>query len=107
MLPYNIGLNSGSSDLGRVREEKREERLNAQADKEHERLQEEAAAAASSSSSSSSSSSAQSSSSSLSSASDTESVVAPDTIASPEPLADGPTPKPLLSSLHASQKPHS
>ena len=91
MLPYGIGLNSGSSDIERVREEKREERLNAIADREHEQLK----AQATSSSSSTSTPAA--------STPKVDSVEAPPPIRSPDPISDdGPTPGPLLSSLHSS-----
>ena len=92
MLPYNIGLNSGSSDIERVREEKREERINALADREHEQLKAQAESTPSSSSSNSTASSAAA-----------DSTQAPPTVRSPDPTSeDGPTPAPLLSSLHSS-----
>ena len=90
MLPYDIGVKEGS-DPEVTREQRREDRLNAAADKEHEALQREAANSSSSSSSSSSTSSSTSSSS-------TSAVRSPD----PDPLGDGPTPAPLLGALHSS-----
>ena len=87
MMPYDIGLKEGS-DSEVTKEQRREDRLNAEADREHEAMQRQA----------NSSSSAHSSSSASSSQSAPTTVRSPD----PDPLGDGPTPAPLLGALHSS-----
>ena len=94
MLPYDIGLKEGS-DPEVTKEQRREERLNALADKEHEAIQRQTA------NESHSAHTAQPPSSSSSSASS----AAATSVRSPEPDpmgGDGPTPAPLLGALHSS-----
>jgi len=94
MMPYDIGLQEGS-DPEVTREQRREERLNAQADKEHEAIQRQAA----------DDSLSAKSATPASSSSTASSHTAPTSVRSPEPDpmgGDGPTPAPLLGALHSS-----
>ena len=87
MLPYDIGLKEGS-DPEVTEEQRREDKLNELADREHEAIRRQA----------DNSTTAHSSHPSSSQASAPPAMRSPD----PDPLGDGPTPAPLLGSLHSS-----